>query len=63
MRIRQRKAKSVVIERAVRPFRDGVARGAGRGGGRKAGRDVIWYASAEGWRAVPCRLVAAHAVR
>jgi hypothetical protein len=61
--IRQRKTESVVVELAVCPLRDGMARRASRSCRGKPGGDVIWHASAKGWRAVPCRQVAAHAVR
>jgi hypothetical protein len=63
VRIRQWEAEGVVIELAVRPFRDRMARRASRGCRGKARGDVIRHASAKGGRAVPRGLVAAHAVR
>ena len=52
-----------MVELAVGPLRDGMARRAGGSCGGETGGDVIWHASAKGRRAVPCRQVAAHAVR
>jgi hypothetical protein len=63
VRIRQREAERVVVERAVRPFRDRMAGRASGGRRGKARRDVVRNASAEGRRAVPRCLMAAHAVR
>ena len=63
MGIRQRKTEGVVVKRAVSPFRDRMAcraSGCCRG---ETGGDVIWHASAESRRAVPCGQVTAHAVR
>ncbi len=62
MRVRQREAESVVIELAVGPLCYGVASGASRGGRRKARGDVVGNRAAKRRRAVPSRLVAAHAV-
>jgi len=63
VRICQREAKGIVIELTVRPFRDGMARRAGRRCGGKAGRDMIRHVSPKAWRAIPCREVAADAIR
>jgi len=63
VRIRQREAKGVVIELAIRPFRDRMAGRTSGGRGGKARGDVIRNASAKGRRAVPRCLVATHTVR
>jgi hypothetical protein len=52
-----------VVELAVGPLGDRMARRASRCCRGETGRNVIWHTSAEGRRAVPCRQVAAHAVR
>ena len=62
MRIGKRKAGGAVIEGARGPCGDGMTRGAGRGGSREIRSDVIGHVSAEGLRAGPSRLVAAHAI-
>ena len=63
VRIRQRETECGMVEFAVGPFCDWVARRAGGRRGRKPGRDVVGNASAEGRRTVPSCQVAAHAVR
>ena len=51
-----------MIEFAVRPLGDGVARGASRRGRGKAGRNVIGNVAPEGLRLVPIRGVARQAI-
>ena len=51
-----------MIEFAVRPFGDGMARGASRGGGGEAGRNVIGNAATNALRLVPICGVARHAI-
>ena len=62
MRVRQREPESGVVELAVSPLGDGVALGASSGRRGEARLDVIRHIAAERSRAVPRRLVAAHAV-
>jgi hypothetical protein len=61
--IRQGEAKSVVIEFAVSPLRNGVARRASGSRGRKACGNVVRHSAAKRRRAVPGRLVAPVAIR
>ena len=63
MRVRQWKAKCVVIKLAVGPFRDGMASRAGRGSRGKTSGDVIRDTSTEGRCSVPRIQMAAHAIR
>ena len=63
VRVRQREPKCVVVEPPVGPLRDGMA---GRASGRRRREtrlDVIRHVPAKGRRALPCRQVAAHAIR
>jgi len=52
-----------MVEFSIRPFRDGVALGAGCGGIREAGGNVIRNVAAERWSLVPVCQMAADAVR
>ena len=63
VRVRQGKTKRVVVKFSIRPFGDGVARGARGRRGRKIGFDVIGHATAKRRRAVPRGEMTAHAVR
>jgi len=62
VRVRQWKAKGIVVEFSVSPDRDGVACRASRRGGRESRLDVVRHGPAEGRRAVPCSEVATHAI-
>ena len=62
VRIGQWETGRAVIELAVRPSGDGVTSGAGGRSGGEIRRHVIGYVTAQGLRAVPRGLVAAHAI-
>ena len=62
VRVRQREPERGVVELTVGPLRDGVALGTSRGRRRETRLDVIRHRAAERRRAVPGRLVTAHAV-
>ena len=61
VRVGQRKSRCTVIKLAIRPDRDRVARGTGRRAGGEIRCHVVWHVSADCLRAVPGRLMAAHA--
>ena len=58
----QREARRAVVELSIRPCRNRVAGRAGSRGAGKAGRDVVRHISAERRRALPRRLMTAHAI-
>jgi len=62
VRIQQREPERSVVELAVDPLSNGVALGASRGRCGEARLDVVRHIAAERRRAVPLRLVAAHAI-
>ena len=62
MRIGQWETSRALIELAVGPGGDGVTRGAGGRSGGEIRRHVIGHVAAQGLRATPRGLVAAHAI-
>ena len=62
VRIGEWKSSGAVVEHAVGPDGDGMARRAGRGSSGKRRGDVVGNIAAKGLRAEPGRLMAAHAV-
>ena len=62
VRTRKRKAGRAMVKFSVRPGGNWVTRRASRGCGREIRGDVIGNVAAQGRRAVPRRLVAAHTI-